>query len=135
MTEQDKSKELEVAQKKAVEPTSGEPTRQGVMYVPYVDILESQDAILLRADVPGALKDQVTIDVREGVLTLTAGVRTPEAGWRPVYKEYEVGGFIRRFTLGEQINQDKINAKLENGVLLVTLPKAEQAKPRKITVA
>lgn len=128
-------KELEVQGKKTLEKSEGEPTREGVMYVPYVDIIESGDAITLKADVPGAKKDGIDIDVREGVLTLTASVPRPPENLRPVYREYEAGGFTRRFTLGERIDQSKIEASLEQGVLTLVLPKAEEAKPRKIEIS
>lgn len=128
------NKELEVQDKKTLEKSEGEPTREGVMYVPYVNIIEDNESITLQADVPGVTKDGIDIDVREGVLTLTATVEAPPDRLRPVYREYEVGGFTRRFTLGERIDQSKINASLDDGVLTLMLPKAEQAKPRKIEI-
>ena len=128
------NKELEVQSKKTLEKSEGEPTREGVMYVPYVNIIEDNESITLKADVPGATKDGIDIDVREGVLTLTATVEPPPQRLRPVYREYEVGGFTRRFTLGERIDQSRINASLDDGVLTLVLPKAEQAKPRKIEI-
>jgi len=133
MTEQER-KDMDVAQKKTIEKHAGEPTREGVSYIPDVDILEDEHTITLRADLPGVKKDGVSIDVHEGMLTLTATVDNPPNNWRPVYREYEIGGFTRRFTLGEQVDQNKISAKMENGVLTVELPKAEAAKPRKINV-
>jgi len=128
------NKELEVQSKKTLEKSEGEPTREGVMYVPYVNIIEDNESITLKADVPGATKDGIDIDVREGVLTLTATVEPPPQRLRPVYREYEVGGFTRRFTLGERIDQSRINASLDDGVLTLVLPKAEEAKPRKIEI-
>lgn len=133
MTDKEK-KELEVQSKKTLEKSEGEPTREGVMYVPYVNIIENNESITLKADVPGATKDGIDIDVREGVLTLTAAVTPPPDRLRAVYREYEIGGFTRRFTLGERIEQSKINASLDDGVLTLVLPKAEQAKPRKIEI-
>jgi HSP20 family protein len=128
------TKELEVAEKKTIETSGGEPTRQGVMYNPQVDISEDPEAITLLADLPGSKRDNLTIDVREGVLTLTATVETIPHNWEPLYREYEIGGYERRFTLSDRIDTDKINAKLENGVLTLVLPKAEALKPRKIKV-
>ena len=83
MTDQDK-KELEVAEKKAIQDSDGEPTREDVVYVPNVDIIEDPQAITVRADMPGASKDDVDIDVREGVLTLTASVQYPPDSWQPM---------------------------------------------------
>jgi HSP20 family protein len=133
MTSKEK-KELEVAEKKSIEPAAGEPTRQGVMYTPQVDILEDLDAITLRADLPGVRRENLTIDVRDGVLCLTATVEPVRESWEPLYREYQVGGYERRFAVSDRIDTDKINANLTNGVLTLVLPKAEAQKPRKIKV-
>jgi len=132
MTEKEK-KELEVSKKK-IEKRESEPTREGITYIPDVDIIEDANAITVRADLPGVSKEKLDIDVDEGILTLTGTVEPPQAHLRPVYQEYEVGGFSRRFTLGEKLDQDKISAKVDNGVLTLVLPKAAAAKPRKIEI-
>jgi len=134
MTNKDK-KELEVSEKKAVEPAAGEPTRQGIMYLPQVDIVEDANAITVFADLPGVKRDNVHIDVRDGQLSLTATVDPLPTHWHTAYCEYQEGGYERRFSLNDRINTEKINAKLENGVLVLVLPKAEAQKPRKITIA
>lgn len=134
MTDKEK-KELQVADKQAIEVREGEPTREGLMWVPQVDILEGKDAIMLRADLPGVRKENVDIDVREGVLSLVAKADAVPTNWRPVYGEYEVGGYTRRFALGEQVDQSKIEASMENGVLTLTLPKAEAHRPRKVKIS
>lgn len=133
MTAKEK-KELQVAEKQAIEKDEGEPTREGLMWIPQVDIVEDKDAITLRADLPGIKKEDVEIDIREGVLSLNASLEPAPESWRPVYSEYQLGGYSRRFSLGEQIDQSKIAANMENGVLTLVLPKAEEAKPRKIEV-
>jgi HSP20 family protein len=134
MTTKDK-KELEVAEKKPIEPTVGEPTRQGVMYAPQVDIVEDPNAITVYADLPGVKRDNLHIDVHEGILSLTATVDPLPEHWQTTYREYHEGGYERRFALGDRINTEKISAKLENGVLVLVLPKAEEQKPRKINIA
>lgn len=133
MTDKEK-KELQVAEKQAIQKSEGEPTREGLMWVPQVDIIESRDAITLRADLPGASKENVDIDVREGVLSLSAALGPTPKNWTPIYSEYQIGGYSRRFSLGEQIDQSKITADMENGVLTLVLPKAEAHKPRKIEI-
>ncbi len=133
MTDKEK-KDLEVSKKQEIEKSSGEPTREGVAFVPEVDISESEEGLVLYADMPGVTKDNLDIDIREGVLTVTGTVAPERDNLRLVHGEYEIGGFQRRFTLGEKIDQEKIEAKLENGVLRLTLPKAEAHKPRKITI-
>jgi len=127
-------KELEVAEKKTIEPAAGEPTRQGIMYTPQVDIVEDPEAITVYADLPGVRRENLTIDVREGILSLTATVEALPNNWEPMYHEYQVGGYERRFAVSDRIDTDKINANLTNGVLTLVLPKAEAQKPRKIKV-
>lgn len=134
MTNKEKN-ELEVSQKKEISPEAGEPTRQGVSFVPDVDITESDEAIVLYADLPGVRKDDLDIDVREGVLTLTATVEKAPENRNLIYQEYDIGGFQRRFTLGDRIDQERITASMSNGVLTLFLPKMEQHQPRKIKVA
>ena len=124
-----------MSEKRAIEKQEGEPTREGLMWIPQVDIVEEKDNILLRADLPGVKKQDVKIDVHEGVLTLSASVESLPNHWHCVYGEYEMGGYSRRFSLGEQIDQSKITASMEQGVLTLVLPKAEAAKPRKISIA
>lgn len=128
-------KEMEVKEKQAIDKSKGEPTQNGNYFSPHVDIFESDDAITLLADVPGAVKEGLDIDLREGVLTLTAKVEPAGEKGRLVYHEYDVGGFMRKFHVGKDIEQGKITAKLDNGVLQVNLPKAEDFKPRKIPVS
>ena len=116
-------------------PTAPEHTRPGPVYLPAVDIFETDAAITVLADMPGVKPDQVEIDLRENVLTLTGRI-TPArpANETDVLREYESGTFVRQFTLAETVDQAKIDAKLADGVLRLELPKLERAKPRQITV-
>lgn len=127
-------KEIAVSAKKEIQPANGEPLAQGVLFVPEVDISESQEGVTLMADLPGVRKEDLDIDYREGVLTLTARVEAPPSHHRPVYQEYEVGGFQRRFTVGERIDMNKVQANLKDGVLTLFLPRADEHKPRKIEI-
>ena len=128
-------KDLEIAEKKTIEKIDGEPTREGIMFQPSVDIIEDAGSIILFADLPGVKKDAVDIDVREGVLTLSATVDMPPESWQPVLREYQLGGFGRRFSLSEKIDTQKITANLEHGVLRLELPKVAEHKPRKIAIS
>ncbi len=111
-----------------------EQTRSGPVYTPAVDIFETEGAITILADMPGVKADQLEIDLRENVLTLTGRATTGGAGESDVLREYDAGTFHRQFTLAESIDQAKIDAKLADGVLRLELPKLERAKPRQITV-
>jgi HSP20 family molecular chaperone IbpA len=112
-----------------------EQTRPGPVYTPAVDIFESENALTVLADMPGVKAEDLTIDLRDNVLTLTGRASEPdENGRSAVVREYQAGTYYRQFTLGEKIDQDKIDAKLTDGVLRLELPKVERYKPRQITV-
>jgi len=134
MTDKEK-KELKLRDKEPIAKHGGEPIRAGLVYSPAVDILRTEDAIAIVADLPGVKKADLEIGIDDGVLTIAAPVADVEARQKPVYREYGVGGYLRRFALSDKIDQAKITAELEGGVLTVTLPKAERLKPRKIAVA
>jgi len=131
---ENRTKDLEVVEKKPIAASEGEPTREGVIWVPQVDILEDAEAVTLRVDLPGVRRENVSVDVREGVLTLTATVEPANRSWRSVYSEYEVGGYARKFALGDRVDQDKISAQMDHGVLTLAFPKAERHKPRRIEI-
>jgi HSP20 family molecular chaperone IbpA len=112
-----------------------EQTRPGPVYTPAADIFESEDSITLLADLPGVGASDLTIDLRDSVLTLTGRARAPtESKESPLLREFGSGTFYRQFTLSDTIDQSKIDAKLVDGVLRLELPKAERAKPRRIPV-
>lgn len=114
---------------------SPEQTHPGPIYTPAVDIFETDDRIALLADMPGVKAEDLKIDLRENVLTLSGHVAGPDLGKEaPVLREYGSGTYFRQFTLSDQIDQSKIDAKLTDGVLRLELPKIERAKPRQITV-
>jgi HSP20 family protein len=126
-------KELQVREKQEVK-AGLESTRNVPVYVPPVDIYESQDAIVILADMPGVAPEGVDVDLRENQLTFTGKVVLEESKERMLLQEYGVGDFYRQFTLSSRIDQGKIEASMKDGVLVLTLPKAEVAKPKKITV-
>ncbi len=116
-------------------PTVPEQTRPGPVYSPAVDIFENESSITVFADMPGVKAQDLKIDLRESVLTLTGQVTPPEtAREADVLREYESGVFFRQFSLSETIDQMKIDAQLDNGVLRLELPKVEKARPRQISV-
>ena len=126
--------ELEAKPKQKVERRE-ERTRPGAYFQPAVDIFETKDELVLVADMPGVPTDAVDIDVEGDQLTIEGRVRTEDyEGLKPLYVEYGVGGYYRRFTLGEMIDREAIKAQLRDGVLVVRLPKAERARARRITV-
>ena len=112
----------------------GESTRDLPVYVPRVDILEGADALTLIADMPGVGPDGVSIDIQDNLLTVRGSVAVEGEGERVLAREYGVGDYYRQFTLGKTIDQSRIDAAMKDGVLTLTLPKAEAVKPRRITV-
>lgn len=112
-----------------------EATRPGVFFVPAVDIFETPEELVLLADLPGVAPDGVDVHLEGDELTLEGRVgRADYEGLKPVYVEYGVGGYYRRFTLGEAIDRAGIKAQLRHGVLALKLPKAERARARRIAV-
>ena len=129
-----KTKELEVRDKREVA-TGAEQTKPGLVFTPSVDIFETESKITLLADLPGVAADDITIDLREDVLTIFGDVKPWEGSDESdVLVEFEVGKYYRQFTLSEVIDQERMDAKLEDGVLRLVMPKAEKALPRKIAV-
>lgn len=128
------SKDLQVREKQEVT-ASAEQTRPGLVFTPEVDIFETDRDITLLADMPGVAADGMSIDLRDGVLTLSGDVKPWEGSEESdVLIEFEIGKYYRQFTLSDAIDQNRIEAKLENGVLRLTLPKAQKAVPRQISV-
>lgn len=129
-------KELANYKKQEVTGTGNEMTRPGRTYVPDVDIYETAESLWLRADMPGVDEQSLEVNVNEGVLSIEGQVSVKDyENLAPVYTEYNVGNYSRRFTLANTIETERISARMKNGVLELELPKAEKAKPRRIAIA
>jgi HSP20 family molecular chaperone IbpA len=98
-----------------------------------VDIYENGEGLVVKADLPGVAKENLDVRVENSLLTIY-GRPTRVAPGDPIHREYELVNFFRQFELNERVNQSKISADLKHGVLTLLLPKAEEAKPRKIDV-
>ena len=128
------AKELQVRDKQEVA-SPAEQTRPGVVFTPDVDIFENEQQITLLADMPGVAADDIRIDLNDNQLSISGEVRPFEGGNESdVLVEFEIGRYVRQFTLSEVIDQSRIEARHEDGVLRLILPKAEKAIPRQITV-
>ena len=128
------SKEIQATGKQEVAGTA-EQTRPGPVFIPAVDIYETESEIILMADMPGVTADDLNIDLRDNTLTIMGDISPYEgADEEDIEIEYEVGRYFRQFSISEVIDQEKIEANLKNGVLRLTLPKAEKAKPRRISI-
>jgi HSP20 family protein len=128
------NKALRAKEKREVT-SAAEQTTPGPVFTPLVDIFETDREITLLADMPAVKAKDLSIDLRENILTLTGRVDVPEAKNEvEVIREYRTGNYYRQFALSEVIDQAKIEAQLRDGVLRLRLPKVERAKPRKIKV-
>jgi len=116
-------------------PVATERARQTPVFVPRVDIREDEAAVVLVADMPGVDENSVNIRLEGSELTIQ-GTFVPKApeGYSPTYQEYENGDYERTFTLGDTIDRSGIQAAVKDGVLRLTLPKAKEAQPQRITV-
>jgi HSP20 family molecular chaperone IbpA len=103
------------------------------VFVPPSDIYETNDSLVVLAEMPGVTPDGVDITLERRVLTIRGRSATSEhSGYQRVYSEYVDGDYERVFTLSENIDRDRIEATLKDGVLHLVLPKAEAAKARRI---
>ena len=106
-------------------------------WMPPVDIQETEDGYRLTAELPGMTKDDINITLENNVLRLSGERKFEKDVKKESYHRIEraYGTFGRSFVLPQQVSSDKVEAAFKDGVLTVTVPKAEQAKPRKITIA
>ncbi len=117
------------------EETVYQPTPSNTRTVsPRVDIMESRDRYILRADLPGVEKDGLEIQLENNELTIVGNRKNPLSDSQFVYRETADIQYRRTFLLDPSIDTAKIKARLENGSLILELPKAESVKPRKIAV-
>lgn len=109
---------------------------EGGAWVPAVDIYETNDDVVVKAELPGVEKDQIGVEVKGGVLTLRGERKhekeVKEENYHRIERSY--GTFLRSFALPVSVDQDKVSARFKDGVLDIDLPKKEKAKPRQVKV-
>lgn len=113
------------------------PAATAGVWLPPVDILESKEAYLIRAELPGMKKEDFNLEVNDGTLTLS-GERKAESlthGVEYQRNERVNGKFVRSFYLPRTVRQDGIKAKYQDGILEIEVPKAEEAKPKQIAIS
>lgn len=129
------SQELQVQQKRQVEKKT-ESTTPARVFVPVTDIFETPESLTVVLEMPGVDRNSIQASVEDDVVTIEGRIDfTKYEGMRPVYTEYNVGHYARSFEISNKIDQSKISAQIKDGVVTIVLPKAEQAKPRKIQVS
>lgn len=126
--------ELQVQEKREVE-RQQEATVPARAFLPPTDIFESDDLLTLVMEMPGVDREAVDVNVENGVLRVEGRLDFSKyEGMQPVYTEYNIGHYRRSFSLSSKVDQDRISAQMQDGVLTLLLPKAEEAKPRRISV-
>jgi HSP20 family molecular chaperone IbpA len=127
--------EVQDTEKQEVEEMGAERTRDRLAFVPRVDIYETDEAIHVLADMPGVDENSLDIMLEKSVLTINGYVEPMQPEDHALaHAEYRVGDYERAFTLSDQIDQDKIEATVKDGVLRLVLPKITEARQRKIPI-
>jgi len=118
-------------------PTPGNGTLAQRRWLPAMDLVETEDDFVLRADLPGLSEDDVNIEVEDNVLTVSGERKAEHEERKEGYYRVEraSGSFTRSLTLPEGIDPAKVRASFDRGVLEVRIPKPEQRKPRKVTIS
>ncbi len=129
-------KNLSEYEKKPAQATAGvERTKNRRVYVPKVDIIDTKEAVVMYADMPGVDQNSLDVTIDKNVLTISGVVNPPEFQGRSIaYAEYDVGDYDRSFTISDGIDREKVEAIVKNGVLKLVLHKAPEAAVKKITV-
>jgi HSP20 family molecular chaperone IbpA len=126
--------EIPVQEKREIQQKQ-EGTVPARSFLPATDIFETDGSLEVVLEMPGVDRSNVNITVEDDVLEVRGTIEfTRYQGLRPIYTEYPVGHHRRSFSLSNRIDQHKISAEMKDGVLTVTLPKAEQVKPRQIAI-
>ncbi len=120
---------------RAQAPVRGEEIVQGA-WIPAVDIFETNEAIVLKAELPGITAQDISVEVKDNTLTLKGEKKFEKEVKEENYHRVErsCGSFQRAFTLPGTIHQEKVKAKFKDGILEITLPKVEEAKPKQVKV-
>ena len=128
------SRALEIQEKKELV-SKEEKTVPGRYFVPAADIFETEDSLVVVMEIPGVEKKDVEINLENDTLRVEARIDYGKYdGLDPLYAEYNVGHFTRSFALSSKLDQDNIGAELTDGVLTLTLKKANEALPRRIAI-
>ena len=130
----EETEKIDIVPTKEYEQGEVERTRGETFVTPMTDIYETDAGLMLVADVAGVPTGGAELNLHDGVLEITAHRSAPEAEHEPAYREYEPASYYRAFNLSEEIDSEKIGAKLADGVLTVDLPKSPKAMPRRIEV-
>jgi HSP20 family molecular chaperone IbpA len=126
--------ERDISIRKETAPAGREEMRAAENYLrPTVDIFETEENITLVADMPGVEKEDLDINLERGILTVQ-GIVIPVDRGKKLFREFSLAGYYRQFQLPDVVDSEKTSAEFKNGVLTLTMPKSEAAKPRRIEI-
>jgi HSP20 family protein len=129
------SQEVAPREKRELKQTE-ERTEAGTFFSPYADIHETERAVIVSLEVPGVDRNAIDIQLEKGVLRVKGTIDASKyESLRPIYSEYNVGNFVRTFTVSTKIDSSAISATVADGVLTIELPKAKEALARRISVS
>ena len=115
-----------IEKREAQLPEGVERIREGREFIPAADIYETEDAVVVAADMPGVTATEVDVTIEKNLLTIRGNIGNPAPETKSAaYREYEVGDFARTFSLSDEVDRDQIAASMANGVLTLTLPKVK----------
>jgi HSP20 family protein len=114
--------------------TAAQQTRQTDYVAPEVNIFETKDGYVVEAEMPGVNKEGLEITVEDNELTIVGHRNSEQLNAQPLFRERRLADYRRSFELDPAIDTSKVAAKIEQGILTVSLPKSEKVKPRKIAV-
>jgi HSP20 family protein len=135
MTEGTRDLQVQETEKREVAETNAERTRDRLAFVPRADIYETDDEIVVVADMPGVDENTVDIALENNVLTINGYVEMEQPeGYSLAYAEYRVGDYQRALSLSDQIDQEGIEATVKDGVLRLHLPKITEARVKTIAI-
>jgi HSP20 family molecular chaperone IbpA len=118
-----------------VDPARELRERMAPAYTPPIDIHEQPDGLVLEADLPGAVEQNLRVQLEDNVLSLYVRIDSPAPdGARLLHEEYRVGDYQRSFILGDEVDRERITAELTHGVLRLFLPKADRLRTRRIEI-
>ena len=124
----------ELAKREQNEVATVERTRGGLTYSPRIDIWETDDELMLYADLPGVAPENLDIQFENRELRIHGKVYPRHDDVKFLYGEYGIGDFYRTFSIGETVDSQNISGELKDGVLTLHLPKTDAVKPRRIEV-
>jgi len=106
----------------------------GNAYTPDVDIFVNNDEAVFAIDLPGVGKGDVAIEITENDTLVIKAKNTHAEPENPLLRQYGIGNYYRAFQISDEFDKNQVNAKLDNGMLEVRIPKREEMKPRKIAI-